>query len=266
MEDLRGVPVFCVRTVDKKSSRKLYINFKSTDAVETPPVDLNEDQLVQEICNPSPAIEKFKIPLKLSQIFWSKQSESSNKERHYVIDVHINDKFAIRKVLVKDVIRHYVIVVTLQTIEDKYNKNNSAEACGQFLGHQLDLDQAAYEVLNLTQCQDRSSELVNNRVLLLGEKNSSSPSRGYKSAATSSSDAPYDLYYRPGSRILTCSIQTDKLPGSISFNDDRIMVECSGQTLVDVHLPIRIDLKEPMRYKFDDKLCLLRIVFRIVES
>lgn len=259
MEDLQGNPVFCVRTTDKNSNKRLFINFKSTDGVEKPPVDLNEDQLVREICNPSPAIEKYKIPLKLSQIFWTKQG-ASGKERHYVIDVHINDKFAIRRVLVNDVIRHYVIIVTLQTIEDKYNKSNSAKTCGQFLGHQLDLDQATYEVLNLTQCQDRSNELVSNKVLLLDERTS-----GEVDSATSAgtSDTTYDLFYRPGSGILTCSISTDRLPDSILFNDDRILVQTSGKAIMDVHLPIQIDLREPMKYKFDDHTCLLRIVFKV---
>lgn len=265
MEDLHGNPIFCVSTRERNSRKKLYVNFKSTDAVEKPPIDLDEDELVREICNPSPAIERYKIPLKLSQIFWTKRS-GDNKERDYVIDVHINDNFAIRRVLVKDVIRHYVIIVALQTIENKYNTNDTAKTCGQFIGHQLDIDQATYEVLNLTQCRDRSSDLVSNKVLLLDEEAQKSTASKTNEAVSSEADSQsYDLFYRPGSNILTCSIATDKLPEVISFNDDRITVESSGKTLMDVNLPLFIDLREPMKYKFDDRLCLLRIVFKVAE-
>lgn len=256
-EPITGIPIFCVQITDKKSQKKLFVNFKSNDSVQYPDVDLDEDQIVKEICNPTPRIELFKIPLKLSPIFWSKGTKI---ERSYVIDVLINDKFAIRRVLPSEVIRHYVVNVTMETIEQKYNNSRGTKGLGQFIGHNLDLDQTNYEVLISKQCIERSDELVNNKIILLDETmNESNPKEN-------PIDTPYDLYYRPASGILTCSIVTDKLPDSISFNDDRIVVKSDEKFLVDAYLPFYIDLSMPVKYKYDDRLCLLRIVFKVFET
>jgi len=259
MDTLTGIPIFCVEVKDKKQKCTLFINFKSTSDVEYPNVDLNEDQLVQEICHPSQNIEKYKIPMKLSQLYWPKEIDG---ERKYVVDVYINDKFAIRRVLVGDVIRHYVIIVTMLTLEEKYNTDMQVKSCGQFIGHRLELDQAGYKVLETIQCVERSSKLINNKIVMIGDSEDQSATR------TDSSDTSHlDLFYRPSSGILTCSIQTDSLPDSIGFNDDRIKVTLANKNLMDVHLPFAIDLNQPVKYKFDDRLCLFRAVFRtVVES
>lgn len=260
-EEPEITPLFCLKTFDKKVQRNLFINFKSSDDVQEPEIDVDEDQLVREICNPSPNIENYKIPLKLSQIYWTKNDNKS--DLGYVIDAQLNDKFAIRKVIASEIIRHYVITVAILTIEEKYNNNApQAKAYGQFLGHKLELDQNGYEIIKSKLFIERSNELVNNKVIFADD----TPISETSTSGQLGEDTPYELHYRPNSKLLTCSLNTDRLPDSISFNDDRFYVELDGKCLIDVYLPFFIDLKQPVKYKFDDRSCLLRIVFNITES
>lgn len=287
--DDKSVPLFYLQTTDKTSGRTVCINLKCTPEVQAPAVEIDEAKLVSEICDPSPQIEQYKIPLVLGKIYWSEaksvgsSEQQPGSERHYVTTVQMNDKFAYRKVVPSEIIRHYVISVVLTALEDKFNHPNAKKLYGQFLGHRLDLDQAAYEVRghggkSESASVKQSKELVENKVMLLG---SQEDSRGAPSKAidTTSPDAdslpPYDLYYRPKSQVLTVQLSADRLPERIEFNDDRLCVYGTKFTdgkkepaskLMDVHLPLYIDLSAPVRYKYDDKLCLFRAVFRVLEE
>lgn len=257
MDQLKGNPVFCIKTIEKNSRRSMFINFKSTDAVVPPEIDLDEDELCEEIRNPSARIENFKIPMKMSPIYWNKSEKEG--EKSYVVDVFINDKFCIRRVLLSDVIRHYLSLVTMIQLEEKYNREGSTNKVGQFIGHKLELNQVSYEVLDDKQSIEKSTDLVNNKITLVEQPKIDSV------ISVLPNDTIYDLYYRPTSKILTCSVNVDKLPDSIGFNDDRIIIRLDAKILVDTYLPFYIDLSEPAKYKFDDKLCLFRVVFRINE-
>lgn len=255
-------PLFCSKTKEKRSGRSLFINFKSSRDVPAPDLDFDEDRIVRLVCiSPDPDLENFKIPLKLSQIFWTK--ERNKDDRNYVIDAQINDKFALRRVIVSEIFRHYVLTVVMASIEEKFNATDSTKLSGQFIGHDLDLDQLGYEILKDKISIDMSDELVNNKIIVIDE------SKGLSSnpiLTKEDKESAYDLHFRPASMLLTCSIRTDKLPDSISFNDDRICVRSGEDVLLDVYLPLYIELTHPVKYKFDDRLCLFRIVFKMVES
>ena len=282
-------PLFCVKTTDKITGQTLFINFKSSDAIEAPAINIEEEKLIREICEPSPEIERYKVPLQLSQIFWSgsdtleeygkigpgSRQHEKGEERNYVIDVQLNDKFAFRKVIASEIIRHYVITVTMVSIEEKFNhdlKTNSRSA-HQYLGHKLELDQAGYEILKSPLQIKRSNEVVTNKIVLMDSgKEITYDSfmdkcdiKADKDDQRDDTGIIYDLHFRPAIMVLTCSISTDKLPNSISFNDDRVKVELNDTKVLDVHLPLDIDLSEPVKYKFDDRLCLFRMVLKLKE-
>jgi hypothetical protein len=276
-EDCETLPLFCVKTTEKRTGQTLYINFKSSDSIQGPAIDIEEDKIIQEICNPSPRIEQFKVPLRLGPIYWRATTNnhgdqicnSDKTKQDYVVDVELNDKFALRRVIVSEIIRHYVVTITMVSIEDKFNQVSGTKSGHQYIGHKLELDQANYKILDSKQQIERSTELVNNRILLV----ESSPSKGTQEKVPAGTqedvcdpdDSSYDLYLRPKSMLLTCSIPTDSCPDSISFNDDRVLVELGDKTLLDVHLPLSIDLSVPAKYKFDDRLCLFRIVFKMAD-
>lgn len=282
-------PLFSVRTTDKRTGQTLFINFKASDAIQAPEIDIEEEKLVREICDPSPNIEKYKVPLQLSQIFWTGcdtleehgkiglglQQDKKGSDRNYVIDVQLNDKFAFRKVIPSDIIRHYLITVTMVSIEEKFNQEPKAnsQSAHQYLGHKLELDQADYEILKTPIEIKRSNEVVTNKIVLIDsgkERTFNSLMNKCDTGAGKDNDPhdseiTYDLHFRPAIMVLTCSISTDKLPNSISFNDDRFKVELHDARTLDINLPLDIDLREPVKYKFDDRLCLFRVVFKLKE-
>lgn len=281
MAESSSVPLFYLKTTDKISGREMYVNFKCTSQVQAPSVDIDETKLVDEICNPSPNIEQYKIPLLLGKIYWSKDELEPSK-KCYVTTVQMNDKFAYRKVVPSEVVRHYVISVVMSAIEDKFNHPNSAKLYGQFLGHQLDLDQAVYEVLGHGEKKNsvvQSNEVVENKVMFV---DCQSDKAIVTDESTNEQLEVYDLYYRPKSQILTIQVAADHLPDRIEFNDDRVCIvghkekkprtvvhtgdDSSLMKLIDIHLPLYIDLSVPVKYKFDDKLCLFRVVFKVLEE
>lgn len=252
------VPLFCVETRDRISGRKLFVNFLGVKDVPYPDNDINDDLLVRELMQPSQVLDAFGIPMNLSQLFWKKITEGKSPPAdYYVLDCNINKKFAIRRVVNSDVIRHYVISVTFSEIEKKFLDINHKK-CGQFVGHNLDLDICDYKVLEGVVNVDRSTEPVNNRVIPLNDQLK-------KRIETSPSpEVSSDLFYRPKSKILTCSITTEVIPSSLGFNDDRIIIKAGDKILLDVFLPFFIDLSEPVKYRYDDRSCLFRVVFRII--
>lgn len=280
------VPLFHLKTTDKASKRTVYINFKCTSQVEAPTSKISEARLVDEIRNLSPELEQYKIPLVLSKIYWLKDKPDSS-ERQYVTDVQINDQFARLQVVPSEIVRHYVISVALSAIEEKFNNPNAAKLYGQYLGHQLDLDQVAYEVLGHGEKQnflERKGELVENKIMFVESKSGDILA---DDKVTDTDEArneleTYDLYYRPKSQILTIQVSADQLPDRIKLNDDHVCIighknksqtavaETSDSSnppiLLDVHLPLYIDLNAPVKYKFDDKLCLFRAVFKVLEE
>ena len=274
--DDQSVPLFCVKTTEKNSGHKLFINFKASNQVQAPDVAIDEDKIVREICDPSPNIENYKIPLVLSQLFWSakegEHQEGDNiRTRNYVIDIKLNEKFALRKVIPSDIMRHYLITIAMISIEGKYN-GSTGEVNRQFVGHALELDQASYEILKDQQYFDRSNELVSNKIVLLEKASMKSVTDDISEKLNFNEQVDdstsYDLHFRPASMILTCSLTTPKLPESIAFNDDTIRIGMgkSEKATLEIVLPLKIDLTQPVKYKFDDKLCLLRIVFKVLAT
>lgn len=256
---VEGLPIFTVRAKDKVTEKSLYINFKTSDTVPAPE-DFDEKKLREEWARGVlTTTSKCQFPLQTSPIFWSK--EGKDKERHYVIDVLINDKFAIRRMLTSRVIQHYVILATISTIEGSFNDPKQTTSFGQFLGHSLDFA-AEYQILD-SKSTSRTDEIVRNKIIPMVRDKSDN---GQKITTDDVSERQYELYYRPASKILTCSLNTDKLPDSIGFNDDRIIVKLGEKNIVDIYLPFFIDLNIPVKYKYDDKSCLFRAVFKIVES
>lgn len=267
MEPPMGKPIFCVSTVDKISKIKTYFNFRYSDSVPYPDGEFTDEDIIRLASGPGTGNEQYNIPLQSSPIFWNNeetnddQKEKKTKERSYVIEIMINDKFALRKVLISNIMKRYLICVTFIAVEEKYNTDKYIHTRGHFIGHELDFDQLNHKILKDRLFMDRSKELVNNKITVLDM------SKDVIEQPQSRDSTPiYDLYFRPSSKILTCCIRTDKLPESISFNDDRLIVESEENKLVDIFLPIYIDLKEPMKYKFDDKLLLLRVVFKTIDE
>lgn len=257
-----STPLFCIKTKEKVSGKDFYINFCSSEDVAYPTVDYDGNRLAKEMAERGiENVEEFKIPLMSSPIFWSKRMDESD-EKHYVIKICINDKFAIRRVLANDFMRNYLVEVAMLVIEEKYNsKTSSIKTCGQFIGHKLDLDFKHYTHLSKKVEKEISNELVNNKITLL-DNESGKPSK----TASDPHDLNLDMFYRPASKLLTVSILTDKCPESISYNDDRIIVKQGETTLCDTYLPFYIDLSEPVKYKFFDKFGAIRMVFKIKES
>lgn len=265
-----GNPLFCVKVEDKMSGRTIYVNFYATDGVDPPEVEITVEGLVRtEMLGPGPGVEDYKVPVGLSPMFWDKKKETvSEQDRAYVIEAGLNDRFVYRQVLTNLVIRHYAISVTLSVIMDKFNdppKPN--EHPQQYLGHKLDLDQPNYRVLNDKQRMERSNEIVNNKIAIV-EPDREVTFDESKSDAKTCEDEPvsYELLLRPAMAIITCSISTDKLPKSIGFNDDQIEVVLDDKRVLSLHMPVSIDLTVPVKYKFDDRLCLFRMVCSIAET
>lgn len=268
-------PVFCVRTTDKRTERTLYINYRASDEVLAPEIEIEEEKLVKEICEPSPEIEKYKIPLQLSPIYWSQVEDEGKRtaarkqvDRNYVIDVEMNKRFAFRQVISSKIIRHYVVTVTMVSIEEKYNLERGSKtdkSAYQYLGHKLELDQAGYEILKSPIEIKRSNEVVSNKIVLVDSGKELTYDGQQSTSEDSKDQIPYDLHLRPAMGLLTCSITTDRLPNSMSFNNDRLNIELADKRVCDISLPLDIDLKEPVKYKFDDRLSLLRIVLKMKE-
>ena len=261
-------PILCARTKDRKSARQLFINFKANDAIQSPESDFNEEDVVRVIRDQSPDVEQFKIPLVLSQIYWTKPSNELDEstvesDYNYVINVELNDKFAFSRVVTSEIMRHYLISVTMATIESKYSDINNKLPHSQTLGHELELDQGDYEFLETKLEVEHSDELVASKIMIVSESDSSTLTNEQKSL---NNDIPsFDAHFRPRSMLLTFSIGTDKLPDELSFNDDHFILKSAGKSLVDVCLPLEIDLTEPVRYRFDDRFELFRVVFKVKE-
>lgn len=258
-EMVEGIPIFLIQTKEKITGTTLFINFKTSNSVPAPDDNFDDAVLAEEwLRNPNFNSQKYQIPLQTSPIFWSKERD---KVRCYVIDVLINDKFTIRRVLTSKLVQHYVVLAAISVIEEKFNDPKQTKLFGQFLGHQMDLSFADYKMMD-SQCMERTDEIVKNKVVPLGDPSVDSD----KSTTEGTKEAIYELHYRPSSKILTCSINTDRLPDSIGFNDDRVVVKSGENNLVDVHLPFYIDLNVPVKYKYNDKLCLFRVVFNVIEE
>lgn len=257
-----GLPIFHVRTIDKITGRDFYINFRVSDTVPAPGIDFDVAGLTEEwFRSGSTSVyrEEYKVPFLSSPVFWSKEKDNV---RDYVIDVMIEHEFAAKRVLTEEVIKHYVICVAITVVEEKLNDPKESIQFGQFLGHKVDLCALTYKLIQNPLNIERTEVIVRNKIVPLGgHRVEDEPS-----TSRVSKDAMYELYYRPASKILTCSITTDRLPDSISFNDDRILVISGKNRLIDVYLPFFIDLKIPAKYKYDDKSCLLRVVFKVKEE
>lgn len=255
MSSGEDIPLFCVITKEKKTNNDFYVNFLGNHKVQYPNNDLNEEQLVHELLRPTRALDDLTVPVNLGPIFWKKSAKDCI-ENSYVIDAKINQKFGLQKVIQNETIRHYVIAVILSAIEKKFNEHNG----GQFIGHDLDLDACDYKLTDGSKLCEKSNDLVNNKVTPLDNQD------GISDRSRDDDSSTYDLFYRPSSKILTCSIPTEILPKSISYNEDRITIHKGDECIMDTFLPFFIDLEQPVKYKFDDKSCLFRAVFRVVEE
>lgn len=257
-----GLPIFHVQTIDKITGRTFYINFRVSDAVQAPALDFDVRGLTEEWLRSGETSvyrEEYKVPFLSSPVFWSKEKDNV---RHYVIDVMINYKFAAKRVCTEQVIKHYVICVAITVIEEKLNNPIESTQFGQFLGHKVDLCALTYKLIRYPLNIERTDDIVKNKIVPIGRSHIDDE----PSTSGDAKDAMYELHYRPASKILTCSITTDRLPDSISFNDDRIVVLSGKNRLIDIYLPFFIDLKIPVKYKYDDKSCLFRVVFKVKEE
>lgn len=258
---MKGIPVFCVKAFEYTTKRDFYINIMASDIVKSPEDDINENILFEVQKRRHCDKIGFHVPLLTSPIFWAKESMHVKKDS-YVVDVMINDGFAFKKVLGSEAISSYVAIVTMNVLEQKYNDPKATKAtCGQFLNHELDLDEIMYKILPKN--VERTDDIVNHKITLLG-----APCTSSRSATTGDDNKNYNIYYRPGSEILTISIETNKCPKSVSFNDDRVIIESEDEKIktLDLCLPIFIDLKEPVKYKYDAKYETFRIVMRTNEQ
>lgn len=241
-------PIYLVYTKDKTSKKLFNINIISSPTVEPPPVDLTDDQLTVECIKESALYHSYKIPFLSSPIFWTDGEKSE-----YIIHVKINDKFVKDRVLNGNTVRHVLVGILVVELEKKFNSGIDGSGSEQVLGHKLDLDVQNYGIKDGIVPSQRMSLIVN-------ERNLAGDSRDQDE------EKLYDLYYRPGLQVLTCSVQTTEMPTSFGFNKDRLIVKVKENTLVDVHLPFFIDLKEPIKYKYDEKTNNFRVVIKINEE
>lgn len=259
--DSKIEPLFCIETALINPNKRLFINIKASSIIHQPNLEhlSNVEELVHEMAstNNTPKTKKFNINFKSSPIFWSTEDRFS-QDKHYVVDVLINDKFG-ENVKRERVIQHYLIHVIMSVLEDKYNVGDQMKNAQHNLGHHINWVVGEYKVLEDIKCFYRSEEIVNSTVKYL---------HGTQGECIQDvNEVPYILHYRPGSNYLTFSLTTDRLPSSFSFNDDRLIVEtCSHLGIIEIHLPFFINVNEPVKYKYDDNSCSFRIVFRTVES
>lgn len=263
----QGTPIFCVETADIVSKLPIFINFYATNEIQYPAVDLHEEMLMSGIMRFDKTLESWTLPINLGPLYWKMNPETNPdyKDKGYVIETKLNHDFAIRRVIMSEVVRHYIITVALSAIEKKFNDQSDPKKYGQFIGHELSLDVSGYKVLDCQNLSAKSDQLVNNKVISLIDSGQSALSTKFKEQCELN-ETDYSLLYRPRSKILTCVLPCDTLPSSIGYNDDRIVVKNGDETLMDINLPFFINLREPMKYKFDDRSCTIKIVFKISET
>jgi len=251
-----GGPLFCVRAIDKISSRYLVLNFRTAKHLPPPKMEaFNDDLMTMAYFNPMPQLEAdLMMPQESTPIFWSLKPLSDNGAKCYVISFRVNEEFAFKKVLTSEIVKHYLISVSMVETEKRVNEGRLV---GQNIGHRLDLDFTNYKILKDPQVLP-SKELVNTTVSLVSGESPTKTTIGRRGDQ-------YNFQFRPKAMFLTCSLSTESMPDYISFNEDRVLIKLGGKVLVDAFLPIHINLKETVWYKFDEKEKLLRIVFKVVE-
>lgn len=246
---------FHIETTSKNVDIPVFVNVFASKEIPYPPTDFDEAELCAEVLRSGPEIPNFRMHYLDYAIHWSDGSQTPNP-RSYVANFVINDKWA-EKILPSNLLLHSSVAVILLALERIYNNEEPGRKCQQRLGHRMDLDFLNYKIDKM-KCVRASKVLVDTKVI--EECSSSTKKDG------ANEDRIYDLHYRPKSKVLTCSIQCDRMPDSIGFNEDRLMVRLGEKNLVDVYLPFFIDIDEPAKYKYDERLNLFRAVFKIRET
>lgn len=250
-------PFLCIRSRERISGSRLYVNINISSEV-APPKDkkFDEDKLVDRyinFCQGMPDDGAYSIPLISSPLAYTKEIDG---KRHYGVNVAINDKFAISRVMGSKIVLDYTVGVIFSVLDSKFSDFDYQKR-HQYIGHKFDSDFQHYDVLE-EKSVELTRDLVINKVMPTSVPHADT-------RVEDSQEEVYDLHYRPAKKFLTLSVQAEKQPKSISFNDDHIIVELSENDMIDIYIPLKIDLEVPIRYRYDTESMLLRVVFKVIE-
>lgn len=260
-------PLLSVKSRERTTGRRLYVNIEISSGVDEPKnKEFNEVDLVNQYLGKGNYKDnEFDIMVSTGPLIWTKPIDG---ERHYLVSAVINDKFAMRKVLANKVILDYTIGVIFSILDKKFS-DPIYQARVQFIGHKFDSDFQHYEVLDTKKGPiPGTKEIVVNKIVPIigGDDNTQTRKHPEEQTHLVTNDA-YDIHYRPASNLLTVSVQTEALPESVSFNDDHIIIQLSkDEGVVDVYIPLTIDLEQPVKYKYDGKQMLFRAVFKVLDT
>lgn len=259
MQDSNSKPCFCVKAKDTTSGKKIFINFKLSSEVQYPDLDLTEDQFIE--IYQTPAIERYRIPIIIGQLFWTTDKK---KESSYVVDIQINENYLRTRILTSEIMKSFLLTIAIETLENKYNDPQSVKNTKQFLGHSLKILVEDCVVLQNKKNQEKG-KLVNNKITILDELNSlSDASKKDLVESIENEPAEYDVYFRPSSSRLECCLYNlMELPKNINFNEDRITVTCQkeNKVLMDIYVPFELDILQEPRYKYFANSNMLRFSF-----
>lgn len=261
--ELSTYPFLCVKSRERVSGNTLYVNIKISNQVEAPKNrKFDEDKLIDryiKVCQGLPDDGAYSIPIKSGPLVFTKHIDG---KRHYGAEVVINDKFAIEKVLKSKIVLDYTIGVIFSILDGKFSDARYQAMC-QFIGHNFDSDFQHYDVLEEKNIEF-TRDLVLSRVSPIVTK-SDIPGKFESSTNVDEKEDLVDLLYRPKKNFLTLTVRTENHALSLSFNDERIIIELTPDNFVDIYSPIKIDLKVPVRYRYNSDLNLLRVVFKTLE-
>lgn len=144
-----GEPCFCLKARERNSKKKFFINFCSSSEVKYPTLDWDEQKCIEMHQKGSREFEDYRIPLALKPLSWTRDKKGEDK--HFVLDVLVNDRYMEERVLKSEFFKNFLIVVSIDTVESKYSRSNY-----DALDHALDIEKESFIILKNKRYQEQS--------------------------------------------------------------------------------------------------------------
>ncbi|CAL8143840.1 unnamed protein product [Orchesella dallaii] len=119
-------PGLCVKTFDKETGQKVFVNICKTNEIPEPDFDYTDEQIANILSNGSDDdVGDIRIPMSIGE----KHEEKDNKGGPCLaVEVIINTNFFEEKILASEVYRTFLIVISMEGLDEKHKlsleKNN----------------------------------------------------------------------------------------------------------------------------------------------